>query len=246
MKKHLPNLVTCLNATCGAAAIFLVLHERVLLAAALVLLAMLFDFLDGLLARLLRVTSAMGKELDSLADVVSFGVVPALLAHVLIRDALPADARWTSVLPYLPVIIPAFSAYRLAVFNLDTRQDHSFRGMPTPAHALFWVSLLFARHHAPCLYDATWGNPWLLAACVLFFSVLLISGLPMFSLKIVSFAWASNRWLYSYLILALLALLVFRAIAVSFLVPLYVLLAAAAALVKGRGCNRQSRGGERR
>ncbi|MDR2130009.1 MAG: CDP-diacylglycerol--serine O-phosphatidyltransferase [Odoribacteraceae bacterium] len=245
MKRHVPNLITCLNVTCGAMAIFLVMHDRVFFAAACVLLAMVFDFLDGWFARWLRVTSEMGKELDSLADVVSFGVVPALLAHVLIKEALAGEftAWWASVLLYSPAVIPAFSAYRLAKFNLDTRQGHSFIGMPTPAHALFWVALIFSRRYTPALHDALWSSPWLLVACVLFFSVLLISGLPMFSLKIYSFAWRANRWRYSYFAVSLLLFLLFRVDMISFLIPLYVLFAALEAACRSfrvtrRGCSR--------
>jgi CDP-diacylglycerol--serine O-phosphatidyltransferase len=225
MKKHLPNLITCLNAVSGTAAIFMVLHHHLLLAAALVLLAMLFDFFDGFTARLLHVKSEMGKELDSLADIVSFGVVPALLAHELIKAAIPLHdpATWTHLLPYLPVLLPAFSAYRLAKFNLDTRQTYSFIGMPTPANALFWVALLLASHYTPALYNAFWANPWLLSACLLLFSLLLVSELPMFSLKITTLAWKPNRWRYLYFSATLLLLLLFRAAAITFLIPLYLL-----------------------
>jgi CDP-diacylglycerol--serine O-phosphatidyltransferase len=233
-------------------AIFLAARDRVLLAALLVLLAMIFDFMDGLAARWLRATSAMGKELDSLADVVSFGVAPALLAYALVRDALPGNdawgnaAWWAVALPYLPAIIPAFSAYRLAKFNLDERQARSFIGMPTPAHALFWVSLVLSRHYAPGVHEAAWGSPWILSACVLLFSILLISELPMFSLKISSFAWGENRWRYSYLGLSCLLLLLARAAAVSFLVPLYAAFAVLEALVTRWGYNRRNRAGARR
>jgi CDP-diacylglycerol--serine O-phosphatidyltransferase len=231
MKKHVPNLVTCLNVTCGTVAVLLVVHDRPLAAAAILLLAMVFDFLDGFLARMLRARSAMGVELDSLADVVSFGVAPALLAHVLVADALPGDAAgWERLLPWLPAVIPAFSAYRLAKFNLDTRQTRSFIGMPTPAHALFWVTLVFTRAHVPAFHDACWGDPRVLAACALFFSWLMISGLPMFSLKIPSLAWRDNRWRYPYFIVAALLLLFTRLAAVSFLIPLYVLFAVLEAL----------------
>jgi CDP-diacylglycerol--serine O-phosphatidyltransferase len=233
MKKHVPNLITSLNVISGTAAIFMIARGDLAPAVTLVLLAMVFDFFDGLVARLLHVKSELGKELDSLADVVSFGVAPAMLAHALIRDALP-ETGW---LIFLPVIMPAFSAYRLAKFNLDTRQASSFIGMPTPAHALFWVALWFARQHTPALYDACWGSPWVLAGCVVLFSVLLVSGLPMFSLKIASFAWEANRWRYLYFAAALLSLLFFREGAISFLIPLYVFFSVLSAL-PGKWCAR--------
>ncbi|MDR0544547.1 MAG: CDP-diacylglycerol--serine O-phosphatidyltransferase [Odoribacteraceae bacterium] len=247
MKKHVPNLVTCLNVTCGAAAVFLAMRGRVFEAGALVLLAMVFDLFDGLLARWLGASSALGRELDSLADAVSFGVAPALLAHALLLDALGEEAAgWWGALAYLPVMIPAFSIYRLASFNLDTRQTHAFIGMPTPAHALFWVSLLFSRRYAPGLHEAVWGSPWVLSGCVVLFSALLVSGLPMFSLKFVSFGWRANCWCYSYALLALLLLLLVGVGAVSFLVPLYAGVAVAGVLVRGPGCSRRSRDGARR
>ena len=225
MRKHVPNLITCLNVTCGVMAILLVMEERAEVAGCLVLLAMVFDFLDGLVARLLGVTSALGKELDSLADVVSFGVAPALLARVLIGDAAGEGDEWTRVLAWIPAVIPAFSAYRLAKFNLDTRQGYSFTGMPTPAHALFWVSLVLTRDLAHGWPAAAWGNPWVLAGCVLFFSVLLVSGLPMFSLKMISYGWRANRWRYPYFVVAVGACLFLGPVAFSLLVPLYVLFA---------------------
>ena len=151
MKKHIPNLITSMNVVSGTFSIFMTMYGRLELAAGLILVAMVFDFFDGLTARLLHVKSEMGKELDSLADMVSFGVAPALLAHFLILAILPGQdmeywAEWTvsmKIMLFFPLLIPAFSAYRLAKFNLDIRQATSFIGMPTPANALFWVSLVF-------------------------------------------------------------------------------------------------------
>lgn len=239
MKKHIPNLLTGLNVVSGTLAVFAAMYGRIELAAVFVLSGMVFDFFDGLAARLLHVKSEMGKELDSLADIVSFGVAPAVLAHVLIRNVLTENAAVeTEALPmvsrllmYVPLVIPFFSAYRLAKFNLDTRQTVSFIGMPVPAHALFWVGLVFAARYIPEVYTVLFGNAWVLAICAVILSLLLVSELPMFSLKISGFAWKANRIRYIYfLTLATVAILFGGAVIIS-IVPLYILFCAVAALL---------------
>lgn len=240
MRKHIPNLLTGLNAVSGTLAVFMALYGRVELAAVFVLAGMLFDFFDGLAARLLHVKSEMGKELDSLADMVSFGVAPAVLAHVLIRNvvtenmtvemsALPFISR---SLVYVPLVIPFFSAFRLAKFNLDTRQTTSFIGMPVPAHALFWVGLVFAAHYLPDVYTSLFGNAWVLALCVVILSLLLVSGLPMFSLKISGFGWKANRIRYIYFLTLLLIAVLFGMPVIVCIIPLYILFCAVTALLR--------------
>ena len=226
MKRQIPNLITCLNVTSGTLAIFMVVYGDLFMAALLVLLAMIFDFFDGFVARLLHVKSELGKELDSLADVVSFGVVPALLAHMLIRGTLGEGADYSLCAYfclYIPVIIPAFSAYRLAKFNLDTRQSYSFIGMPTPANALFWVSLVLTAHFLPDFYASIWGFQWLLVCCVVLFSILLVVELPMFSLKVTDFSWRTNWNRYLYFVVLLLLVLLLQLRVISFVIPLYLL-----------------------
>lgn len=230
MKKHIPNLITCLNATSGTVAIYLAFNGYLYWAAWAVILAMVFDFFDGFAARLLHVKSEMGKELDSLADVISFGVVPAVLSYFLIRAVLEASvsvsyATWQQYLLLgIPVIIPAFSAYRLAKFNLDTRQTHSFIGLPTPSNALFWVMLVFTYHHQEIFFLQAWGNPWLLAACVVILSLLLISELPMFSLKLTSFSWRENALLYCFLATVIIGFVLWNVKALSYMIPVYILI----------------------
>jgi len=223
MKKHIPNLITCCNVLCGTLSIFFALKDYWLLAAWLVVLAMVFDFFDGFAARLLHVRSELGKELDSLADVVSFGVVPALLAHFLIARVSEEGESREFILSCFPVLIAAFSAYRLAKFNLDTRQTYSFIGVPTPANALFWVCLVFSYYYQQSWFTSCWGNPWLLVVCVLCFSWLLISEIPMFSLKFTSFAWSANRVRYLYFVTLLLTVIVLGGKILSFIIPLYIL-----------------------
>ena len=240
MKKHIPNLITCLNVFCGTLAIVMTLYGQIIIASALILLGMLFDFFDGMTARALGVKSNMGKELDSLADVVSFGVAPALLAYHLLLETLPGHSifswpEWNwymKVLLACPLVIPVFSALRLAKFNLDPRQTKTFIGIPTPANALFWVGLVFGKHWSPDIYVVFFANEWVLGISALVLSILLISELPMFSLKISSLGWRSNKSLYLLIIVSLgLAFFLGKAI-IMFVIPFYVLINAIVALQK--------------
>lgn len=236
MKKHIPNLITSLNVICGTFAIFLAMYGHLEWAASFIIFGMVFDFFDGMSARLLHVKSEMGKELDSLADMVSFGVVPAILAHFLILNVLPEDnLSWSlseKILLFVPVLIPAFSAYRLAKFNLDVRQTISFIGMPTPANALFWVSLVFGSFYMPELYDRLFGNAWVLAICAVILSILLISELPMFSLKISGFSWKENKIQYSYFISLIVLGCILGKSVILFVIPFYILFAIVEAFLK--------------
>ncbi len=242
MKKHIPNLITGLNAASGAMAVFMALYGQIGWAACFIIAGMVFDFFDGMVARLLHVKSEMGKELDSLADVITFGVAPALLAHMLIRDLLFPEGTgsiasltaYEQVILFIPLLIPVFSAFRLAKFNLDTRQSVSFIGLPVPAHALFWVGLVFARVKAPLLYQTFFGNIWVLALCVLILSILLISELPMFSLKISGFSWSANKVVYLYFLTLLVVALCFGWAVLPFVIPFYILYCAVKALCSNR------------
>lgn len=240
MKKHIPNLITCLNVISGTLSIFMVMYDRIELAAALIIVAMVFDFFDGMAARLLHVKSEMGKELDSLADMVSFGVAPAILAHFLIKMTLfagvPGDLQdlpvSQQVLLFSPLLIPAFSAYRLAKFNLDPRQSMSFIGMPTPANALFWVGLVFGFFYAPDLYITLFDSVWTLVLSVVILSILLICEVPMFSLKITGFGWKENKVRYCFLGSVILFSLLFGKAMIMCIIPLYILFAVGEALWK--------------
>ena len=221
MKRHIPNFITCLNVTCGAIAIVMAAKFNNLNAAALFIVAgMVFDFFDGLTARALNVKSEVGKELDSLADVCSFGVAPAILAYSLMLQVAPVGMEW---LAWIAFIMPALSAYRLAKFNLDTRQTVSFIGMPTPANALFWVGLVFGMGWAPEIYNAIFANIYVLAIFVVGLSLLLISELPMFSLKLQGLGWSENKALYIFLLLALISLPIIKSGTIMILMPLYII-----------------------
>ena len=229
-----------MNVISGACSIFLALYGYLAEAAWLILFAMVFDIIDGFAARLLHVKSELGKELDSLADVVSFGVAPTVLAHLLMLKSLPGGSieyfsTWgimERIVFFLPLLMPAFSAYRLAKFNLDTRQTTSFIGLPTPANALFWVSLVWGTTCLPEWYDVLFNHIYVLGICVLLLSVLLICELPMFSLKISNFAWQANKDRYLYFILlGSLALFLGEAI-VLLMIPLYIVVALIQMLIK--------------
>lgn len=240
MKKHIPNLITCMNVTSGTLAIFMAMYGQLQWAAGLIIIAMVFDFFDGFAARLLHVKSEMGKELDSLADVVSFGLAPAILAHFLILELLPGQTfahwpEWTvgmKVMICCPLVIPAFSAYRLAKFNLDVRQTTSFIGMPTPANALFWVCLIFGAAYAPAIYAYLFGNIYVLGCAAIILSILLISELPMFSLKISGFRWKENKFRYTYFICLIVLAAIWGKAIIVLIIPLYILFTVIEALGK--------------
>ncbi|AWM34671.1 CDP-alcohol phosphatidyltransferase family protein [Hymenobacter nivis] len=235
MKKHLPNALTCLNLLCGCLALTFIFNpglHNLVVGAYFVGLAAVADFLDGLVARALRVSSPIGKDLDSLADMVSFGVVPGAMLFQLIISALglsgPAAAPLASGLQYLPFAaftITIFSALRLAKFNNDTRQTNSFIGLPTPASTLVVASLpLILAAHAgePTTATGLVLNPWVLLGLTLLLSGLLVAELPLFALKFKSFGLVGNRQRYLFLLLAAALGLWLHAAAVPLVVLLYV------------------------
>jgi CDP-diacylglycerol--serine O-phosphatidyltransferase len=187
MKKHIPNSITCLNLLSGCVACVLAIRGNFTFALAFVFAAGIFDFLDGMVARLLHVQSEIGKELDSLADVVSFGLAPAAMLFFLL-EAITEEMSplANSLLPCLAFLLTAFSAIRLAKFNIDTRQTSAFLGLPTPANALFWTSLCYSLVNWEPAY-----NPftlYVLIVLVVCFSALMVVDVPMFSLKLKNFA----------------------------------------------------------
>ena len=195
LKAQLPNFITLLNLLSGVLGILWVLEGQLLYGAYFVILSAGFDFLDGFAARLLKVQSDMGKELDSLADVVSFGVLPGILLYSLTKTQTDSQ-----VLPYLTLIIPMLSAYRLAKFNLDTRQSDRFIGLPTPANALLLSTLPHLVAHWPEL--APWvTSPIALVVIAWVASILLVSELPLIALKFKNSSFADNTYRYTLLCL---------------------------------------------
>ncbi|MFN3759081.1 MAG: CDP-diacylglycerol--serine O-phosphatidyltransferase [Algoriphagus aquaeductus] len=190
IRRHIPNALTLLNLFFGVSGIIWVIQGDILSGAYFVLIAAGFDFFDGFAARLLRVQSAIGKELDSLADVVSFGVLPGVILFSITKSK--SDLDW---LPYLTLIVPMLSAYRLAKFNLDTRQSDRFIGLPTPANSLFISTL----PHFAVQYPS-WGSLLLLPLSMVviawIFSILLVSEIPLIALKFKDYSLASNKTRY--------------------------------------------------
>ncbi|MEM9837225.1 MAG: CDP-alcohol phosphatidyltransferase family protein [Bacteroidota bacterium] len=232
MKNWIPNAITLLNLLCGCAAVVCILDHEFSWAAWLLLGAIIFDFADGLVARLLNVSSEHGKELDSLADMVSFGLVPGMIYYVLLdlyftgANTLEAASTHSgfSWLPLAGFLVTLFSALRLAKFNLDTRQHDDFIGLATPSSTLYTVGLMLIFST-----DAMgWGkyilSPWVLFPSILLLSGLLISEIPMFSFKIKGFGWQGNeiRFIFAASILVLLLLLGLAA--PPFIVLVYLLL----------------------
>ena len=229
MKKNLPNAVTCLNLLFGCLALTQIFAGRLEAGAWLVAAAAIADFADGLLARALRVSSAIGKDLDSLADMVSFGVVPgAILFQLLSRYGAtggnPGPMGWWQFLPYVGFLVTIFSALRLAKFNNDTRQTTSFIGLPTPACTLVVASLPLILAYDQFGVSRLILNPWVLLGLTVLLSGLLVAELPLFALKFKTLRWADNRRRFLFALLAVGLLLGLRATAVPLIVLLYVLL----------------------
>ena len=224
IKKYIPNTLTCFNLISGCIACVMALQGDLKMAAFWVILAAIFDFSDGFAARLLHAYSPIGKELDSLADVVSFGVAPGMIVFGILGDACQALplGKLNVYIPYLAFVIPAFSGLRLAKFNIDERKTSSFIGLPVPAHALFWCSAAYAVQPA-ILNNELWLVPVIiiLAFCT---SLLLVSEIPMFSLKIKNYAWKGNELRYILLICGVLFVVLFDFLGIAGTILLYVIL----------------------
>ena len=227
IKKNIPNTITCLNLLCGSVACIMALRfdEQVWwginayqAAFIMIALAALFDFFDGLVARLLHVVSAIGKELDSLCDCVSFGLAPGLLVYAAMSYANP-----DSILCYAALLIPVLGAVRLANFNVDTRQSSSFIGMPIPANAIFWIGFISWYAHN------TFLNQWFVVALIVVMSLLMVSSIPMFSLKLKNFNFKENYKVYFLVFAFVLVVFTSHLPGLSWTIIFYVL---ASALVK--------------
>jgi CDP-diacylglycerol--serine O-phosphatidyltransferase len=212
MLKHLPNFLTCCNLLCGCFAIVFLLEGKSIPAAYFVWAACVFDFFDGFAARLLKFSSPIGKELDSLADMVSFGLLPSLVMYVMLDKV--SDNQY---MPYLAFLIAVCSALRLAIFNVDETQKDSFRGVPTPANALFITSL-------PLVTISWLSNEWVLVVITIVFSLLMVSRIELFALKFKNFSWGDNKMRFTFIALAVLLVAVFQLVALPLIILSYILL----------------------
>lgn len=208
VKVHIPNAITGLNLFSGCVGIVFAFQGQFEIAAFCILASGVFDFFDGLVARLLRVSSPMGKELDSLADVISFGLLPGVIYYQLLGET----ALGETYVPFLAFLVPVFSALRLAKFNLDERQQIDFIGLNTPMNAFYVLSLPFIALNFPQIIM----HPAFLIGSIVVTSLLLVSEVRLFSLKFKSMSWAENRYKYVFLGVSagLLPLLRFEAIPV--------------------------------
>lgn len=241
MIKQLPNFLTLLNLLCGSlACIFTITNSAIEYILILLLFSLIFDFFDGFVARAVNASGSLGKELDSLADVVSFGLLPGILMFNLldgnfflstIKKITTFDFNFNSFYilidslfknaSIIGLIITLASAYRLAKFNLDEDQTYYFKGLPTPANTLFIFSLYWLIHKNP---ESFWSNTYLLIFISIFSSVILVSNLPLFALKFKNLKWNDNSLVFSYIITSILIFIFLGLSSIPFLILLYILL----------------------
>ncbi|MCX2574846.1 CDP-diacylglycerol--serine O-phosphatidyltransferase [Pedobacter sandarakinus] len=216
MKRHIPNAITCANLFSGCIGIVFAFKGELQIAAYFVILSGIFDFFDGMAARILHVKSAIGKDLDSLADMVSFGFMPGVIMFQLLKSSDYASAY----LPYIGFFITIFSALRLAKFNNDERQTEDFIGLNTPMNTIFICSLPFIAEDYPKLI----GSTILLIAITAITSYLLVSEIKIFSMKLNNLSWAQNKIKFIFLILSAVLIGVLKFAAIPFVLVLYIAL----------------------
>jgi CDP-diacylglycerol--serine O-phosphatidyltransferase len=240
-KRHIPNIVTLLNLFAGCIAVIFAVNGNFIVAAIFVFLGIFFDFFDGLLARKLNVQSPLGIQLDSLADLVTSGVVPGIIMFKLI--SLTVDApdysaysdHWNSifhwqgfkmsVLPLIGLLIPLASAYRLAKFNLDEDQQTYFKGLPVPANTLLILSLpLILEYQNSDIMNSIIINKWFLIGLTLLSCYLLNSNIKLFALKFKDWSFKTNAVRYIFLILSVVCLIVLQFAGIPLVIILYILL----------------------
>jgi CDP-diacylglycerol--serine O-phosphatidyltransferase len=239
IQKQVPNFITSLNLLCGCVAIFFAISGDLVTASGFVFLGIFFDFFDGLAARLLNAHSDVGLQLDSLADMVTSGVAPGIVMVQLISEAttgshmditaLFSDNSWNqsfyNYIPFIGLLVTVASAYRLAKFNLDTRQTSSFIGVPTPANALLIFSLPLILHFQFSeAAESIILNPWFLIVLTLVSCILLNIELPLFGLKFKTWGFKENAVRYLFLLACLVLLLTLHFVAIPVIIVLYILI----------------------
>jgi CDP-diacylglycerol--serine O-phosphatidyltransferase len=228
--KHIPNTITAGNLFLGCLSIVATFDGNLTLASYYILGAAVLDFFDGFAARLLHVHSEIGKQLDSLADVVSFGVAPGFIFYAISQEHLSFGSGFLQFVPllviasYLPFLIPIFSAVRLAKFNIDTRQSDSFIGVPTPANALFICSMALVLSSGPYYAQEIYTSVSFLLIYPILMSYLLVAELPLFALKFKQFTLKGNEIRYGFLLGSILLLFIFQYFGIGLSIILYVLL----------------------
>ena len=229
---NIPNIITCCNLISGCVATWQAFQGDYVFALLFIIVGAVFDFFDGMTARLLHVSSPIGKELDSLADVITFGFAPSAIVFSFLDAYLTPLAPNLSLLPFLAFVMAAFSALRLAKFNLDERQTLGFIGLPTPANALFWGGLITA------MDVHTWFEPYQLPTYYIYIVLvllpvscfLLVSELPMFALKFKTWGWRGNEVKYIFVLTCIPLILWQGPLGLAAAIAWYVVLSAVCAL----------------
>jgi len=243
IKKHIPNILTLGNLFCGTLAVIYAVNENFVATALLVVLGIGFDFFDGFVARILKVQGELGKQLDSLADMVTSGVVPGIVMLQLLNNAFAEDkvgyfgidntTTDYNIIAYLGLLLTLFAGYRLAKFNIDERQSDSFIGLPTPAMSLFIISLpLITIFSEYTFFVGLIQNKIFLVIITVLLSFIMISELPLFSLKFKDFSFKKNGVKYLFLLVSLLLLIILKFIAVPIIILIYILLSIISNIIK--------------
>lgn len=224
--KNIPNLLTLTNLTLGVLGILYFQHD-LLFSVICLYLAMVFDFLDGFAARIIDARTELGLQLDSLSDVISFGVLPACIVFgVIYPDFIWMQKHEVPFISYLVVLIPIFSALRLAKFNIDKTQKFSFKGLPTPANA-FWIAsiplIVKSVEEGSFVYEI-FANSNIVIALAVLSSVLLVLPIPLFSFKFKNYKWHNNKFRYLFLITTVILFLVFKWVAFPLIIFSYILI----------------------
>ncbi|WP_031525619.1 CDP-diacylglycerol--serine O-phosphatidyltransferase [Dyadobacter crusticola] len=220
IRRNIPNALTCGNLLCGCVGVVEAFHNNLLISCLLVAVALIFDFFDGFLARMLKVSSAIGKDLDSLADMVTFGLLPSIIVYQLLMQSIPdLMGIWKA---YFAFIIAIFSAIRLAKFNNDTRQSDAFIGVPTPANAMLIASLPFIVQFEGAFWKDIIINTNNLLILTVVMSYLLVMELPLIALKFKHFGWKGNEARFLLIVASIVLLVTLKFFAVPLILVLYI------------------------
>lgn len=230
MKKHIPNFLTALNLFSGILAIVAAFNLQVIWIAIFLAFSLVFDFLDGLTARLLNARSELGKQLDSLADMISFGFAPGVIMFFLLKasSGLPdIYIQEINIIPYFGFFITIFSALRLAKFNIDTQQEDSFIGLPTPANTILILSVALISNYL--LSDSGFfaeltNKTWFLLSLTLLSCYLLVAKIPLLAFKFKTLGWNKNKAQYSMVLLTIILISLFKIAAVPIIILLYIII----------------------
>ena len=235
LKKHIPNLLTLLNLLSGTIAIIFAVNNKLEMAAYFVFLGIFFDFFDGFAARIFNVQGELGKQLDSLADVVTSGVVPGIVIYKLLQtketveifntELISWKTQEIELLPFFGLLITLAAAYRLAKFNIDERQTSSFIGLPTPAAALVVLSLpLIINYSSLEIAITIIENKWFLLFLTVVLSILMNAEIPLFSLKFKDYSWKNNKIKFSFILITAILCIALKFVAIPIVIIVYVLM----------------------